>query len=215
MQNNNMPAKPQVAIVTEDVFSAVGLKHLLEELIPFAQIDLIHSIEDAKMASRLHKYFHYFISVEIWAQHAHTLEHLKRHAIVYGKTDKRISVSPDIHFIASDQTPQEVTMALIRLQDTAHHQYRHYPADISQKLISENQQQDDSLTGREIEIIKLMAIGKSSKELARQLHISLSTVYTHRQHIMEKLNAHSATKVIHFALNQGYISINEIHKPFK
>jgi two-component system, NarL family, response regulator NreC len=55
-------------------------------------------------------------------------------------------------------------------------------------------------TRREIEIIRVLAEGKSNKEIAAQLGISVRTVETHRAKIMLKLGLHSLAELIHYAI---------------
>jgi DNA-binding NarL/FixJ family response regulator len=63
----------------------------------------------------------------------------------------------------------------------------------------------DPLTTREREILKLVAEGKSSKEIAHLLSISVFTVNNHRASIMEKLNLNKATDLVKYAIRKGYI----------
>ena len=63
------------------------------------------------------------------------------------------------------------------------------------------------LSPREREIIQLLAEGKSNNEVADMLYISAKTVETHRAHIMEKLNLHSITELVHYAI------LNKIVEP--
>jgi DNA-binding NarL/FixJ family response regulator len=63
----------------------------------------------------------------------------------------------------------------------------------------------DSLTTREREVLKLVAEGKSSKEIAQVLFISVLTVNNHRANIMEKLNLNKATDLVKYAIRKGYI----------
>lgn len=63
----------------------------------------------------------------------------------------------------------------------------------------------DTLTDREKQVLKLVAEGKSNKEVAELLDISVKTAMTHRQHLMEKLNLHSRTELIKFAIRKGVI----------
>jgi DNA-binding NarL/FixJ family response regulator len=68
---------------------------------------------------------------------------------------------------------------------------------------------DDSyelLTSREREILQLVAEGKTNKEIAGTLNLSLYTVDTHRTHILQKLNLHSVPEVILYAVRKGIIS---------
>ena len=62
-------------------------------------------------------------------------------------------------------------------------------------------------TPREIEIIRLLAEGKSNKEIAAQLAITVRTVETHRAKIMLKLGLHSLAELIHYAIRQKIVSM--------
>ena len=62
------------------------------------------------------------------------------------------------------------------------------------------------LTPREREILQLVAEGKSSKEIANGLNLSVYTVETHRAKLMQKLNLRSVPEVILYAVRKGIIS---------
>jgi DNA-binding NarL/FixJ family response regulator len=61
------------------------------------------------------------------------------------------------------------------------------------------------LTGREREILQLLAEGKANKEVANLLNISLTTVETHRGHILQKLGLHSTADLILYAVRKRII----------
>jgi DNA-binding NarL/FixJ family response regulator len=63
----------------------------------------------------------------------------------------------------------------------------------------------ESLTDREKQVLKLVAEGKSNKEVAELLGISVKTAMSHREHVMEKLGVHNRTGLIRFALKKGVI----------
>ena len=63
------------------------------------------------------------------------------------------------------------------------------------------------ITSRELEIIRLLAEGKSNKEVSTQLGITVRTVETHRSKIMLKLGLHSLAELIHYAMRDGIISV--------
>jgi DNA-binding NarL/FixJ family response regulator len=65
----------------------------------------------------------------------------------------------------------------------------------------------DALTDREKQVLKLVAEGHSNKEVADELGISVKTAMSHREHIMEKLDLHSRTELIRFAIKQGIIRV--------
>jgi len=62
------------------------------------------------------------------------------------------------------------------------------------------------LTPREREILQLLAEGKSNKDIATLLNLSLYTAETHRRNIQEKLNLHSLAELILYAVRKGIIS---------
>jgi RNA polymerase sigma factor (sigma-70 family) len=64
----------------------------------------------------------------------------------------------------------------------------------------------DLLTPREREILQLIAEGKSNKDIANLLNLSLYTVETHRSNILEKLNLHSVPELILYAVRKGVVS---------
>jgi two-component system, NarL family, response regulator NreC len=63
----------------------------------------------------------------------------------------------------------------------------------------------DLLTGREREVLQLIAEGKTNKEIAAALNLSVYTVEAHRGRVMEKLNLHSTGEMVRFALRSGLI----------
>ena len=63
----------------------------------------------------------------------------------------------------------------------------------------------DPLTPREREVLKLIAEGKSSKEIAQLLFISVPTANNHRANIMEKLGLNKATDLVKYAIRKGYV----------
>jgi DNA-binding NarL/FixJ family response regulator len=63
------------------------------------------------------------------------------------------------------------------------------------------------LTPRELDVLKLLAQGRSHKEIASALDISVKTVDAHRTNIMRKLDLHTLSDLIHFAIRQKIVDI--------
>ena len=63
----------------------------------------------------------------------------------------------------------------------------------------------DLLTTREREVLQWIAEGKTNKEIAQALSLSVYTVEAHRGRIMEKLNLHSTGELVRFAVRNGVI----------
>src|SRR6476646_39244 len=64
----------------------------------------------------------------------------------------------------------------------------------------------DLLTEREREVLQLLAEGKSNKEVATILNISVYTVDTHRTHLMQKLNLHNTAEIVLYAVRKKIIA---------
>ena len=74
------------------------------------------------------------------------------------------------------------------------------------KLLRSERQLDSGLTPRQIEVLKLVARGMSTKEVARQLKLSDKTVNVHRGQLMKQLEIHEVTGLVRYALRTGLIS---------
>ena len=61
------------------------------------------------------------------------------------------------------------------------------------------------LTDREREVLQLIAEGKTNKEIASRLDVSVNTVETHRKHTMEKLDLHNTAEVVRFAVRKKIV----------
>jgi NarL family two-component system response regulator LiaR len=70
--------------------------------------------------------------------------------------------------------------------------------------------QVDPLTGREVVVLQLVALGKSNLEIAEKLVISEGTVRTHVSNILSKLHLASRTQATLYALREGLASLNEV-----
>ncbi len=79
--------------------------------------------------------------------------------------------------------------------------------DYLEHLSSTKSIRPSTLTAKEREVLQLIAEGKSTKEIASILHVSIPTIDTHRQHIMEKLDLHSVAELTKFAIREGLTSL--------
>lgn len=62
-----------------------------------------------------------------------------------------------------------------------------------------------TLTARELEVLKLLALGNSVRECARELHLSESTIDNHKTRLMKKLQVHKLTELTHIAIRDGLV----------
>src|SRR5579862_6393017 len=64
----------------------------------------------------------------------------------------------------------------------------------------------DALTPRELQVLKLIATGLSSKEIASTLNIKVKTVVCHRTRVMQKLDLHGTAELTRYAVHHGLVS---------
>ncbi|HEY6606328.1 MAG TPA: response regulator transcription factor [Gaiellaceae bacterium] len=64
----------------------------------------------------------------------------------------------------------------------------------------------DPLSDREREILRLLALGHTNQEIARQLYISVRTAESHRAHIMQKLRLSTRAELVRYALSHGLLA---------
>ena len=65
--------------------------------------------------------------------------------------------------------------------------------------------QEDPLSEREREVLRLLALGHTNQEIASLLYISVRTAETHRAHIMQKLRLGSRAELVRYALENGLV----------
>ncbi|MEJ2151070.1 MAG: response regulator transcription factor [Chloroflexota bacterium] len=123
-------------------------------------------------------------------------------------------------YLLKDTGPQELVQAI-------HEVYRGESSlhpTIARKLLEEisgspGQQETreptpenavDPLTEREIEVLRLVAQGRSNQEIAEQLVISEATVRTHVSHVLGKLHLASRTQAALYALREGLASLDDV-----
>jgi DNA-binding NarL/FixJ family response regulator len=75
------------------------------------------------------------------------------------------------------------------------------------KLEMGREKEGSILTGREREVLQLIASGLTNKKIADKLSVSVKTVETHRTRILQKLGAHSAADLVRYAIKTGLLDI--------
>jgi DNA-binding NarL/FixJ family response regulator len=68
-------------------------------------------------------------------------------------------------------------------------------------------EREDALTSRELEILQLIVNGKSNKQIADQLRLSVNTVSVHRANIMDALGIHKTAELVVYAIRNGLVNI--------
>ena len=102
----------------------------------------------------------------------------------------------------------ELSMAVTKVMEG----HRYVSPEIAGVLVDDYIQRTDqepstgcaaNLTSREVEVLQLLAEGRTAKEIARDLHISDRTVHTHRQRVLDKVGVKSLAELTKWALREG------------
>lgn len=104
-------------------------------------------------------------------------------------------------YLLKDAAPEDIVTAV---QAAAAHQTALAPA-VATRLFARMQQPHSSLSGRELEVLDLVAQGHSNTDIARRLHLSETTVKSHLAHIYPKLGVSSRTAAVASARRAGLI----------
>jgi len=113
-------------------------------------------------------------------------------------------------YLLKDATADELFLAI----EEAHQGNSYLSPSLSRKLIKEylgpaeskqTETLEQPLTGREREVLQLLSEGHSNQAIASSLHLSPTTVATHRKKIMKKLNLHRITDLVRYAIRNGII----------
>jgi DNA-binding NarL/FixJ family response regulator len=105
-------------------------------------------------------------------------------------------------YITKEQPPEELIKALRRVLDNGVYVSREMSENLLKRLSRKpraNLSPMEILTDRELETFRLIARGKSTKEIAGQLHIAAKTVAVHSANIRQKLNLQNTAQLIRFA----------------
>jgi len=81
--------------------------------------------------------------------------------------------------------------------------------DYAQRVAAEEASTYAVLSSREREVLQLLAEGNATKEIAAKLYISVKTVETHRQNVMEKLDLRSVPELTKYAIREGLTSVDQ------
>ncbi len=115
-----------------------------------------------------------------------------------------------VGYISKRARAQEVLQAI----RTVHTTGAYLPPEIASRVVTALAESQDAnvtnsilLTEREIQIVRLIAEGLSSRQIAERLSISVKTVDTHRSNIMEKLGVRNSAELIKYAIREGILSV--------
>lgn len=80
-------------------------------------------------------------------------------------------------------------------------------AAVVRSLMSKDGELDELLTGRERQVLQLIAEGNTTKDIAALLHLSVKTAESHRSRIMSKLDVHNIAGLVRYSIREGIIQV--------
>lgn len=105
-------------------------------------------------------------------------------------------------YVMKDAAPSELEQSIASVMATG----SYFSPVVAQRLLEpEVQAAEDGLTQRQVEILKLIAQGKASKEIAFELGLSPKTVDVHRARIMERLRLNDVASLTRYAVRKGLV----------
>jgi DNA-binding NarL/FixJ family response regulator len=199
----------EIAIIDNNSLSRLGLQSLLEEIIPEFTIRTFGSFAEL-MADTPDMFVHYFVSIQIYLEHTAFFLRKKFQTVVLCNAETQAQLS-GVLSLNINQDEQHLVKSILLLHQHGHHKGhpQGHPAGMLSAARSQMPPQND-LTMREIEVLSLVARGFINKEIADKLHISLTTVITHRKNITEKLGIKTVSGLTIYAVMRGYVEADSI-----
>lgn len=194
--------RPKVAVIDPNTLAAIGLKQLLQNVMPIMSVDTFGSFAELE-ANHPESYVHFFAAMNIMLENHQFFSDHRHKTIVLTLSLTSTSQLNEFHSLCINVPEPDLVRSLLLLQQHAHHGGRNLPPMpqvLQQKILSD----------REIEVMSLIVQGYINKEIADTLNIGLATVITHRRNIMDKLGVKSVSALTIYAVTHGYVDINKI-----
>ena len=201
-QVDGQKTRPKVAVIDPNTLAAIGLKQLLQNVIPIMTVDTYGSFAELE-ANHPEAYAHYFVAMNIVLENRQFFSAQRQKTIVLTLSLDTTSQLNEFNSLCINVPESQLVRSMLMLQQGAHpngHNLPPMPQVLQQKI----------LTDREIEVMSLIVQGYINKEIADKLNIGLATVVTHRKNIMDKLGMKSVSALTIYAVTHGYVDINKI-----
>lgn len=174
----------RIIILTHDTLEAIGLKCVLSDV--FA-IDA-HIADDGYFSSfkqSIEPHLFFIDKATLVANLAFFLPRKSKTIVLTAGSE----VIEDIKTLNSSASESEIINTLSQLLEINHNE----------------EKTSSTLSSREIEVLRLIALGKINKEIAQELNISINTVLTHRKNLTAKLGIKSVSGLSFYAMMNGIV----------
>ena len=209
-----MKGEIELAVIEANTLTCMGLRQVLQDLVPGSLVRCFGSFAEL-MNDTPYGFVHYFVSSSIYFQHVNFFHELSPRVVLLVQG---LEQAAHLGIPALDVTQNEhmLIQQMLRMRNAGgrHDEMRcgepFHGAAFAKVPRQQNAQQEPDLTAREIEVLSLLVRGLINKEIAERLHISLTTVITHRKNIQEKTGIRSLSGLTVYAILNGYVRVEEI-----
>lgn len=208
----------EIAIVDSNILAAMGLQQILADMIPGLEVQVFTSFDELQAADQ-GQFVHYFVASRIYFEHASFFREGKHRAIVLVNGDLQVAGVPTLNVCQNEAALVKELLAVHRQghpHGTPMPPHGHgvhgagHPSSFEAHRPGPPASGASGLSSREVEVAILLAKGLINKEIADRLHISITTVITHRKNIMEKLRARSLADIIIYVVMNGLVDVGEL-----
>lgn len=194
--NHDLFESMRIAIIDDNILAGIGLQHMLEDMIPMAEVTLCQNTGEINGMKDFHQFAHYFVSSRIYFSNIDLFRSYSKKTIILVNGDRIIKGMRTLNVC---QNEKKLAHDFIALHRVGHGEEK-----------SRERQDTPVLSPREIQVMILLCKGCINKEVGEKLNISLATVMTHRKNIIAKLHARSLADIIIYAVVNGYVNIEEL-----
>lgn len=206
-----------IAIIDSNMLVGIGLQQIIKDIMP-ADIQAFTVFEELKNAIENGKNFiHYFVASRVYFEHTQFFRDNARKSVVLVNGDMQINGMKTLNVC---QNEKMLVKSILALHGSGHGP-GHPGPNMKRTGIMEHPMgmedtsmhpatQEQLLSPREIEVAVLLSKGCINKEIADKLNISITTVITHRTHIMEKLKARSLADIIVYSVMNGLVEVEDL-----
>ena len=212
-------AKIRVLLVDDHTVVRQGLRRILEAA---PEVEIVGEVGDGRAALEMAERFKPTVAViDISLPKLNGIEVTRQLAKVVPETKVLILsmhaddayIRQSLHagakgYLLKDADDHDLVNAVTALHGGGSYFSPSVSKVLLQGYLSEGETPRDDLGGlsdREREVLQLIAEGKSNKEVAQLLDVAVSTVESHRKHIMEKLDLHNTAEMVRYAVHKGII----------
>jgi two-component system response regulator NreC len=110
-------------------------------------------------------------------------------------------------YVLKTQASTDLINAIMEVMKGAIYLSPKISGTVVRSLISKQEQRTELLTCRERQVLQLIAEGKTTKDIAALLNLSVKTAESHRSHIMQRLNIHNVASLVRYAVRRGMIQV--------